>query len=198
MTERHVAKAAAEHAAGAGEALRHRRVVRKRRRALEAVDAPLHAFAMVEAVFSREKTKLRRALNKKRGAPRGGKSTRSVSMAAAAGVAAAEAVAQIANDECGPVEVEEGEGAQAPRTPLTGAGLEAFAAVTPSPCPSPPPVGPKTPVAEAAASAAAAAKAKFLRELPFVLEEQSGDVDRTGSTMDLVSDDANGPSLVGL
>lgn len=64
-----VRAAVKRHRDEAGAALHHRRVVRRRRRALATIDSPLHAFAVIEGAFNREKLKLRRLLNKKRGGP---------------------------------------------------------------------------------------------------------------------------------
>lgn len=64
-----VRAAVKRHRDEAGAAQQHRRVVRRRRRALASVDAPLHAFAVLEGAFNREKLKLRRLITKKRGGP---------------------------------------------------------------------------------------------------------------------------------
>lgn len=68
-----VQTAVKRHREEAGAALRDRRVLRRRRRALATVDTPLHAFAVVENALTRERTKLRRALNKRKGIPVAGR-----------------------------------------------------------------------------------------------------------------------------
>lgn len=64
-----VESAVHKHESEADSALQRKRVLRKRRRALASVDVPLHAFAAIEGTIAREKLKLRRCINKQKGAP---------------------------------------------------------------------------------------------------------------------------------